>query len=69
MKLKIDLSQPSTWRGLVYVITGLASMLGLTISSEASMAIMSIGLSIAGGIGFTVPDEVTLLERDDELRK
>ena len=56
MKLRIDIEQPSTWRGFVYLVTGIGSLLGLTISTELSFGIIGVGLSIAGAIGFSVPD-------------
>lgn len=56
MKFKVDLDQPSTWRGFVYLLTGVSSLLGLTISSEFAFGIVGTGLAIAGAIGLTVPD-------------
>ena len=56
MKFKVDLNQPSTWRGFVYLLTGVGSLLGLTISSEFAFGIVGTGLSIAGAIGLSVPD-------------
>jgi hypothetical protein len=56
MKLKVDIEQPSTWRGFVYLVTGVGSLLGLTVSTELAFGIIGVGLSIAGAIGFSVPD-------------
>ncbi|OQW92824.1 MAG: hypothetical protein BWK78_00410 [Thiotrichaceae bacterium IS1] len=73
MKLQINLKEPSTWRGFVYLVTGLGTLFGLVISLEAALGIVGTGLAIAGAIGFTVPDrnEVDDLfqELDEELRQ
>ena len=56
MNFKVDLNQPSTWRGFVYLLTGVGSLLGLTIGSELAFGIVGTGLAIAGAIGLSVPD-------------
>ena len=49
----IKLSEPSTWRGVVYI----AMALGLDISPEQQGAIVTAGLSVAGAIGLFVKDK------------
>lgn len=46
------LREPSTWRGLVYMVTSI----GISISPQGSEAIISVGLFIAGFIGTTSKD-------------
>lgn len=47
------LKEPTTWRGLVLLVTSL----GLGLSPEQSEAIVSAGLAIAGLIGALAPDQ------------
>lgn len=41
------MKEPSTWRGVIYIITSV----GITISPEATESFISIGLLFAGCIG------------------
>lgn len=50
--LRARSKEPTTWRGLVFLLTSL----GVALSPEQSAAIVSTGLAIAGGIGALVPD-------------
>jgi hypothetical protein len=45
--LKDRLKEPSTWRGLVLVMTAL----GYTLTDEQQTAIVTLGLGLAGMIG------------------
>lgn len=46
------LQEPTTWRGLVLVLTSL----GVSLSPEQLQTIVSVGLGIAGLIGALAPD-------------
>lgn len=46
------LKEPTTWRGLILVLTAL----GLRVSPEMAEGIISIGLGAAGAIGVIAPD-------------
>lgn len=48
-----QLQQPSTWRGLVLVITAF----GVKLAPEMMDAIVFAGLLLAGGIGAAFPDK------------
>lgn len=55
MKYVLDqLSQPSTWRGLV----ALATAAGLKVSPDQAVAIIALGMAIAGAIGVFFPDKL-----------
>lgn len=45
--------EPSTWRGVVLVATAL----GASLSPEATEAIVTVGIGLAGVIGAAVPDK------------
>ena len=47
------LKEPSTWRGIIAVLTAL----GVTISPEQTEAIVAVGLSVMGLIGIFSPDK------------
>lgn len=51
--LKSQAREPSTWRGLVLVLTAC----GANLSPEQREAIITIGLAIAGSIGVLFPDK------------
>lgn len=51
--LGIAWHEPSTWRGIVYLI----SAMGVAISPEQQGAIVSAGLSVAGAIGLFIKDK------------
>jgi hypothetical protein len=50
--IKARLREPSTWRSLVYICTGL----GIPIAPQMAEAIVAVGLVLAGTIGATTPD-------------
>lgn len=45
--------EPSTWRGLVLILTAL----GVPLAPEMQSAIVSVGLAVAGLIGVATPDK------------
>ena len=51
----IAINEPSTWRGLVYLMTAV----GIQISPELQGAIVTAGLSMAAAIGIFVKDSKT----------
>lgn len=51
--LKARLSEPSTWRGLVVLI----SLAGVSLSPEQTTAIITVGAAVVGAIGAFVPDK------------
>lgn len=52
--LLTQLSEPSTWRGIILVLTGCGAMF----SEELKEGIMAMGVLIAGLIGAAVPDKL-----------
>jgi hypothetical protein len=50
--LAVSLSQPSAWRGLIFI----ASSVGLVIQPELQNAIVAAGLALAGLVGVVIPD-------------
>lgn len=55
MKYVLDqLSQASTWRGLIY----LATALGLKVSPDQAAAILAAGMAVVGLIGVFLPDKL-----------
>ena len=46
------LKEPSTWRGLVLLVTSL----GVALNEEQSTAIIAAGIALAGAIGVLIPD-------------
>lgn len=51
-RLAVSLSQPSAWRGLLYIGTAV----GLVLKPELQEAIVAFGLAAAGLVGVMVPD-------------
>ena len=47
------LTEPSTWRGLVWLLTAA----GLAVSPDQQAAIAAAGMAIAGAIGAFFPDQ------------
>lgn len=47
-----QLREPSTWRGITYLLTSA----GVALSPEQTAAIVSAGLALSGAIGVFVPD-------------
>lgn len=47
-----SLTQPSAWRGLVY----LATAVGITLSPDQQTAIIAAGMALAGAIGVFIAD-------------
>lgn len=48
----IAINEPSTWRGIVYLLTAV----GIQISPELQGAIVTAGLSVAAAIGIFIKD-------------
>lgn len=53
--------QPSTWRGLIGVVTGLTAW---NVSPEKAAAIITVGIFAAGLVGALFPDRVKPKEPD-----
>jgi hypothetical protein len=47
------LREPSTWRGIVALLTAF----GVALSPEQTAAIVSLGLAVVGAIGALAPDK------------
>ena len=47
MNLRTLLSEPSTWRGIVWLLTAA----GITLNPEQQSALIALGMAIAGVIG------------------
>jgi len=57
MNINIDLTQPSTIRGLIWVIVGVAGLLLLfTGHKDDIAALTSLGGIVAGGLGVALKD-------------
>lgn len=56
------LREPSTWRGLVLLLTAL----GLTLSPEAQEAIIAAGLALAGALGVLLPDPKKIATKESK---
>jgi len=54
-KFGIALNEPSTWRGICYLLIAL----GIQISPELQGAIVTAGLSVAAAIGIFVKDKAS----------
>lgn len=52
-QLRIMLNEPSTWRGLVSILTAC----GIGISPDQMQAIIVAGLAVSGAIGVFVKDK------------
>ena len=52
MNWRTLLSQPSTWRGLVWILTAL----GIVLSPDQQETIAAAGMALAGAIGACVSD-------------
>lgn len=50
--LAVSLSQPSAWRGLLFIGTSV----GLVLKPELQNAIIAAGMALAGLIGVVIPD-------------
>lgn len=48
------LKEPSTWRGLILCITAFK----LNVDPDQAVAIASLGLALAGGIGVVTPENL-----------
>lgn len=53
-RLGIAINEPSTWRGVVYLLMAL----GIQISPELQGAIVTAGLSVAAALGIFLKDRV-----------
>lgn len=51
--IKARMSEASTWRGLVALVTAL----GVALSPEQVEAIVAIGLAVMGVVGAFIPDK------------
>jgi hypothetical protein len=50
--LAVSLSQPSAWRGILFIGTSI----GLVLNPELQNAIVAAGMALAGLVGVLVPD-------------
>lgn len=57
-RLAVSLSQPSAWRGLLYIGTAA----GIAINPALQDSIVAVGLALAGLVGVLVPDTATPAE-------
>jgi hypothetical protein len=56
--LAVSLSQPSAWRGLLFIGTSV----GIVLRPELQNAIVAAGMALAGLIGVVVPDPAPTAE-------
>lgn len=52
-KIGVALSEPSTWRGIVWILTAI----GLKFDPSQSEAVVTAGLAVAGTIGVFFKDK------------
>jgi len=58
MKIGIDWTQSSTWRGLFWLIGGIIALLFLSLGSpEKAGQSVSIIMMVAGGLGVAIKDK------------
>lgn len=55
MKIGIDWTQNSTWRGAVWLVVGVVGI-AMSWGSNNIDALLSVGAAVAGGIGVGVKD-------------
>jgi hypothetical protein len=51
-KFRLLIQEPSTWRGLIWIITAA----GLAVSPDQQAALVAAGMAAAGAIGAFFPD-------------
>lgn len=56
--LAVSLSQPSAWRGILFIGTSV----GLVLKPELQNAIIAAGMALAGLIGVVIPDAAPTAE-------
>lgn len=55
MKIGIDLTQPSTLRGLVWAITGFIGVILVALGKDPSQLVV-LAMGVAGGLGVGIKD-------------
>lgn len=55
MKYEVDFSQPSTIRGIVWCVTGLAAFVMIWLGKDVGQ-VLAVGTAVAGGLGVAVKD-------------
>lgn len=63
--MKVNIEEPSTWRGIANTINGIATIFGTILAPEFVGQIIGTGLLIAGIIGFSVPDKQEIFLKKD----
>lgn len=51
--IKARLKEPSTWRGIILILTAC----GVPIAPGISDVVITVGLALAGGVGVVAPDK------------
>ena len=67
-RIGVALSEPGTWRGLVWILTAV----GLKIDPDQAEAIAAVGMALAGLIGVffkDIPDQPQTVEPTPEVKK
>lgn len=58
--INVNFNEASTWRGAVWAICGILSLILVLIGSiEQALAVISIASSISGGIGIMLKDKLS----------
>ena len=65
-KLKENLRYPSTWQGIVKVLTLAGGFFGFTISTELAAGIVSAGVALSGLVDIFFSDADTAKKIEEE---
>lgn len=53
--IKARMKEPSTWRGLIYILTALGIPIAPNVAD--ALEVLAVGLATAGGLGVVTPDK------------
>ncbi len=56
MKCQVDFSEPSTIRGLVWVVVGVVGLVMIALGKDIT-TLLTLGAAIAGGLGVAITDK------------
>lgn len=56
MNIKVDLSQPSTLRGLIWLVVGVVGLIMIAFNKDIT-TLLTLGSAIAGGLGVAISDK------------
>ena len=56
MNIKVDFSQPSTIRGLIWLAVGVVGLIMIAFNKDIT-TLLTLGSAIAGGLGVAISDK------------